>query len=159
MVPSMGKLFDLLAKGGKKRTLIDFGQAPGTPEMGFIIGKEKVATLQESRGKMPIIDDEKGDAVLPAEGHHLLGVGGIVGFEEILEAGIKFGPITPAPGVGQFIGSKGPALGEGGNGVHQVGVAGDEGILGSVGQGGIDGAVGRVIFEPDPLEAPGAQAG
>ena len=107
---------------------------------------------------MTVIDDEPGDAILPTEGNHFLGVGGVVGRKEIHQPGLKFGPVTPAPGVGQFIGGKGPAAGKGGDGVHQVGVAGDEGILGRRDQGGIDGPVGRVIFEADPVETPGAQA-
>ena len=84
---------------------------------------------------MTVIDDEKGDAILSTEGHHFLGVGRVVGLKEIYQPGLKSGPITPAPGVGQFIGGKGPALRKGGDGVHQVGVAGNESILGRFAQG------------------------
>ena len=93
MISAGRKMADLLVKRGKKRAVNPFGQPPGYPgKVGLIPGKEKVAALQEGRGEMPVIDDEKGDAVLPAEGHHLLGVGGVVGLKEIREAGLQLGP-------------------------------------------------------------------
>ncbi len=37
---------------------------------------------------MPVIDDEKGDAVPAAEGHHFLGVGGVIGLKKIHQPGL-----------------------------------------------------------------------
>ena len=79
MVPSLSKPLDLLVKWGKKRAPIYFGQIMrSSRDIGFVIGKPKFPSLQESRGEMPVIYNEKINAVFPTEVHHHLGVCSII---------------------------------------------------------------------------------
>ena len=93
MISPGRKMADLLIKRGEKWAVNPFGQPPGCAlKVRSVVGEEKEPALQEGRGEVTVIDDEKGDAVLPAEGHHLLGIGGIVSVEEVMEAGLNFYP-------------------------------------------------------------------
>ena len=136
--------------------------APPTGVWAFPFGRaarkeNKTSPRQKVRGEMAVVNHQEVDLVTPAKGLNHLRVAGVISNKKFLQPRLHLLPVTFRPDLGQFIGGKGPAPGEGGNGVHQVGVAGDEGILGRGAQGGIKFSIGRVIFETDPFEAPGAQ--
>ena len=60
--------------------------------------------------------------------------------------------------MGQFVSDQGPTPGEGGNVVHQVGVAGDDRVFRGFSQGVVYRLVGRIIFEPDVFKSQNPQA-
>src|SRR5208337_4796742 len=108
----------------------------GNSQSGTLLERKiKPAPRQKVRGEMAVVNYQEVDMVTLTKVLDHLRIARIVSNEKFLQPRLKLLPVTFRPDVRQFISGESPASGKGRHGIHQMGLAGDEGILGSLGQG------------------------